>query len=96
MSKCLYQPEPASLECILEVVKDVRNGDITSTTVRKVLKQVDSGLAAFGRPEPVVGTLSEEDLLAQLEAACTAEVTTASPAWLPLLIALLKMLLDQA
>lgn len=69
---CVYEAEPVSFSCVLAVVNDVRTGAVTVDTVRKILKQVDSGLAQFGQRQPVgVSSLAEDDLLASIEQQCS-------------------------
>ena len=69
---CVYEAEPLSFSCILDAVKDVRSGTVSTETVRKILKQVDAGLAQYGKPKPVgVSSVSDEELLDQLEQSCT-------------------------
>lgn len=95
---CVYEPEPVSFPCILETLRDFRNGEVTSTTIRKVLKQVDSAVAAFGKPRPMVNAVADEDVPARLEESlsmgsyATPEVGTI-PVWVPLLLQFLQLLL---
>lgn len=64
---CLYSPEPLSFECVMEIVNDFRAGDLSTTTVRKLLKQIDSGLAAFGMPVTVATDLEKSEVLDRIE-----------------------------
>ena len=51
----------------MEIVNDVRSADVSTTTVRKLLKQIDGGLAAFGTPVGTAADLSQEDTLNRIE-----------------------------
>ena len=48
----------------MDIVSDVRTGDISTSTIRKVLKQLDSALAKFGLPDRniIMGSVDEESL----------------------------------
>lgn len=94
---CVYEAEPVSFSCILDVVSDVRSGKVTVETARKIIKQVDGGLAQFGMPKPVgFKALPEEDLLTAVEDACKVEGIDWSSKlvqMLPLLMQLLQIVL---
>ena len=94
---CMYEAEQVSFSCILDVVSDVRKGTVTTETVRKIIKQIDGGLAQFGMPKPVgVKALPEDELLSQVENMCTVEGIDWSAKlaqMLPLLLQLLQILL---
>lgn len=47
MPKCVYIADDISFPCIMEIIHDVREGNISTTLVRKVLKQLDSALDKF-------------------------------------------------
>ena len=97
MSSCVYEAEQLSFSCVLDVVNDVRTGNITTETARKILKQVDSGLAQFGRPDPVgVAAMSEDELLNQIESKCVVQGTAnVVVTLLPLLIKLLEIVIKR-
>lgn len=65
---CVYDPEELSFPCIMEIINDVRSGNVSTTTVRKVLKQVDSGLAKFSSPPSTLSVLDEDEICDELEA----------------------------
>lgn len=68
----MYDAEPVSFSCVLDVVNDVRTGEISTETARKILKQVDAGLAQFGKPNPIgYKSMAETDLLNEVESKCT-------------------------
>lgn len=94
---CIYEAEPVSFSCILDVVSDVRKGTVTVETARKIIKQVDGGLAQFGMPKPVgVKALPEEDLLTMIEDQCKMEGigwSSKLAQMLPLLMQLLQIIL---
>ena len=94
---CVYEAEPVSFSCILDVVSDVRSGKVTVETARKIIKQVDGGLAQFGMPKPVgYKALPEEDLLKEVEDQCKVEGIDWSSKlaqMLPLLMQLLQIVL---
>lgn len=97
MSSCVYEAEQLSFSCVLDVVNDVRTGNITTETARKILKQVDAGLAQFGRPDPVgVAAMSEDELLNQIESKCVVQGTAnVVVTLLPLLIKLLEIVIKR-
>ena len=78
MAKCTYEAEPISFPCVLEIVNDVRGGKLGAPTFRKLIKQIDSGLALLGGGEDdevlVVGgeapPASTEEVCAKIEATC--------------------------
>lgn len=94
---CVYEAEPVSFSCILDVVSDVRKGTVTVETARKIIKQVDGGLAQFGMPKPIgYKALPEEDLLKEVEDQCKVEGIDWSSKltqMLPLLLQLLQIVL---
>jgi hypothetical protein len=47
MPTCVYESDDISFPCIMDIVHDVREGNINTTLIRKVLKQLDAGLAKF-------------------------------------------------
>ena len=95
---CVYEAEPVSFSCVLDVVNDVRTGNVTTETARKILKQVDSGLAQFGKPKPIGLTNIEEiELLDAIESRCSMESkgTDILVDLLPLLLQLLTLVLNR-
>jgi len=95
---CVYEAEPVSFSCVLDVVSDIRAGSVSTLTARKVLKQVDAGIAQFGRPPVGMAALSEEALLDAIEGCCVVEGSSASDKiteLLPLLIQLLKLIMSK-
>lgn len=94
---CVYPQETVSIPCLIEVINEVRSGTITTVTIRKALKQVDTGLALFGKPSGDIVTLSADlpGLVDQLEDALveTDVTSAATPIWLVILLAILKQLL---
>lgn len=94
---CVYEAEPVSFSCILDVVNDVRSGKVTTETARKIIKQVDAGLAQFGLPKPIgVRALPQDELLSEVENMCSVEGIDWSAKlaqMLPLLLQLLQIIL---
>lgn len=69
---CVYDAEPVSFTCILSVVSDIKDAKVTVETARKVIKQIDAGLAQFGAPKPVgVASLSDDEMLSRIEELCS-------------------------
>jgi len=96
---CVYTPEPVSIPCIIEIINDFRTGQPVVNTIRKIMKQVDSGLALFGKPDSTILPLSTDltELVNSLEQTVGEldDVTAMNPIWLTILIAILKELLKQ-
>ena len=60
---CVYPAEPIDFSCIVQIIAEVRGGSVTATTVRKLLKQIDSGIALFGTPQVGLPTAMGTDSL---------------------------------
>lgn len=91
---CTYQAEQVSIPCIIEIINEVRNKSVNATTVRKILKQVDAGIAIFGKPEDISTMSTDLESLANLLEASVTDATAQNGAWLSILIAILKLLLQ--
>lgn len=67
-SGCVYPAEPMSLECVFSIWSDASTGNFGALSIRKLLKQIDCGVAQFGKPE--VGTLTsmnKEEILKEIK-----------------------------
>lgn len=67
---CVYNVEELSFPCIMEIVSDIRSKDITVLTFRKVLKQLDSGLAKFGDREDSIIFTADKPIEDQITYIC--------------------------
>lgn len=93
----MYDAEPVSFSCVLSVISDIREGNVSVDTARKVLKQIDAGLAQFGVPKPIgVRALSDDDMLSNVEQLCSVSglADTALEEVVKQLITYLPQLLD--
>lgn len=94
MSDCVNEPQDLSFPCIMSIVSDVRSGNITTETFRKVLKQVDNGLAKFGKPDASILSIeSEQEVCDKIEQYINSDVTAQNPMLLiSMLLTILRLL----
>lgn len=65
---CVNVASAIDFSCIRNIIADIRNNNISITTGRMILKQIDNGAALFGFPSlPDVTIQSTEDLCTKLE-----------------------------
>lgn len=67
---CVYVADDISFPCIMDIVHDVREGNINTTLVRKVLKQLDSGLSKFDPEGDTITFTTGWDREKRLEVIC--------------------------
>lgn len=70
MPTCVYEPDDISFPCIMDIVYDVREGNINTLLVRKVLKQLDSALSKFDPEGDSISFSNGMDSEKRLEVLC--------------------------
>lgn len=89
---CVYEPQEFDLSCVRSIISDFTSGEISTTTARKALKLIDTGLAIFGKP--TVSLEEDVDLVAKLQSLVPeeGEVEIRSLDWVTIISILIKLL----
>lgn len=68
---CVYEADQMSLECVLEIYTKIKTEGMSTTVFRMAIKQIDCGLAQFGKPDiSLLQSKNQTEILDEIKATC--------------------------